>query len=234
MEVGRDTGAAPTVIRELMTGECLEHLIDENGPLPADRAIGIIRQILIALQAIHDAGLVNLDLSPADVFMAHSREGQIAKLVDLGEHHLKHDLVLHEDEEIESRNFWAPEQYNSREQSGPLSDIYGAGAILFYMVTGHVPDRRTPIRDAVAQLDKGLGGLIHKAMRAAPENRFQSAYEFILALDNLETVPQPAPQPPPSGTRRPPLFSGESRWGDSTTIHHRRHAGDGKHFDFPL
>ena len=56
-----------------MVGHCLAEYMDEHGQLPVGEAVSITRDILVALDAIHKAGILNLDLSPADVFLDESR-----------------------------------------------------------------------------------------------------------------------------------------------------------------
>ncbi|MCP4601029.1 MAG: protein kinase [Proteobacteria bacterium] len=188
VEVGRDTGAALTVVRELMTGQCLETYLDERGQLPVDEAIKISREILIALDAIHSAGLLNLDLSPADVFLAESDDEKIIKLVDIGERHVKQELVFKDNEELESRKYYAPEQYDVSRQTNPRSDIYAAGAILYQMITGEIPPGDPkPASSLNKNVGNELSQVIRTALAATPGNRFKTATEFIAALDKVGT-----------------------------------------------
>ncbi len=193
VEIGRDTGAALTVVRELMTGQCLEVYIDEQGQLPVDEAVKITREILVALDAIHKAGMVNLDLSPADVFLADEGGERIVKLVDIGERHIKQELVLQDSEEFESRNYYAPEQYDLSRQTNPRSDVFAAGAILYHMVTGEVPPGDPkPVTTLRPEISNGLSQVIHMAMAATPGNRFHSVADFIDALDKAIAAPTDA------------------------------------------
>jgi serine/threonine protein kinase len=188
VEVGRDTGAALTVIRELMNGECLETRLAEKGTLPIDEGVKITRQILVALDAIHGAGLVNLDLSPADVFLAQSDGKETVKLVDIGEYHIKQALVFKDEEELESRNYYAPEQYDKSRQANLRSDIYAAGVMLYQMITGQIPSGSPePINQLLPSVPTGLALAIHKSISSTAKNRYQTANDFIHALDNPES-----------------------------------------------
>jgi len=189
VKVGRDTGSALTVIRELMTGECLEERLDETPQLSLTEAVSITRQILLALDAIHQAGLLNLDLSPADVFLAKTPNGETVKLVDVGEHHIKQQLVFESGDELESRNYYAPEQYDRSRQPNARADLYAAGAVLYQMVTGTVPSGTpAPASELRSDLPTGLAQVISKAIAATASNRFQTAEEFIAALDNPDAM----------------------------------------------
>ncbi|MBW2278794.1 MAG: hypothetical protein JRF63_14980, partial [Deltaproteobacteria bacterium] len=128
IEVGRDTGAAPTVVRELMTGQCLENRIEEQGQMSLAESVRTTREILLALKAIHDAKLLNLDLSPADVFLDTSTGTPISKVVDLGEDHIKSEVQLEDGEAPESHKYYAPEQRRKGSKGDPRADVYAAGA----------------------------------------------------------------------------------------------------------
>jgi len=221
VEVGRDTGAAPTVVRELMVGECLEEYMDDHGQLPLTDAVTIAWNILNALEAIHGAGILDLDLSPADVFLDTSSGTTVVKLVDFGEGQVKPNLVTEGGEEPESHKYYAPEQRRKGFKGDARVDVFAAGAILYHMVTGQEPARiPAPANSLRKELSPKLAAVIHKALAASPDNRYQKVSDFMAALDDASTEQQsqaaapamrasqaqpkrespaaPAPEPPPA------------------------------------
>ncbi len=204
IEVGRDAGAAPAIVRELMVGECLENYIDDQGQVPLDEAAGITLDILNALNAIHKVGILNLDLSPADVFLDESTGKMIIKLVDFGEGYIKPGLALDGGEEPESYKYYAPEQRRKGFKGDFRVDIFSAGAIMYHMVTGQEPAKiPAPANSLRKDLNPKLAAVIHKALAAAPDNRYQSVEDFKVDLEDAsrELVPVPAP---PAGHRISP------------------------------
>ncbi len=199
IEVGRDTGAAPVVVRELMIGECLEDHMDEHEQLHLGEAVGITKDILTALMAIHEVGILNLDLSPADVFLDVSSGPRVTKLVDFGEGHVKPGLTLDSGEEPESHKYYAPEQRRKGFKGDARADVFAAGAIMYHMVTGKEPARiPAPANSLRKEIAPKLAAVIHKALAASPDNRYQKSADFMAALNDAAqgiAPPQPAPKP---------------------------------------
>ncbi|MCK9460326.1 MAG: PEGA domain-containing protein [Proteobacteria bacterium] len=212
VEVGRDTGAAPVVVRELMVGSCLADYLEEKGPLPVGEALQIAHDILVALAAIHKAGLLNLDLSPADVFLDDSSGRRVTKLVDFGEGGIKQQLGTDTDE-VESHKYYAPEQLRKGQKADSRADVFAAGAILYQMLAGTEPARiPTPVNASRKDIDARLVTVVHKAIATAPESRFQSATDFIGAIDDFSRgakaaaapAKAPATAPLPAVSAAPP------------------------------
>jgi serine/threonine protein kinase len=205
IEVGRDTGAAPVVVRELMVGRCLAEYIDAAGQMPTAEAVQIARDIVTALEAIHKAGILNLDLSPADVFLDESTGKRVTKLVDFGEGIIKQQMGAGtgDDGDIESHKYYAPEQRRKGHKADARADLFAAGAILYHMLVGMEPARiPTPVNSTRKDADPKLSAVVAKSLAAAPENRYQSARDFINALDDACKV-QPEPKPKPKEPAKP-------------------------------
>ena len=203
VDTGRDTGAAPVVVRELMVGHCLAEYLDSAGQLPVAEAVQIARDIVTALEAIHKAGILNLDLSPADVFLDESTGKRITKLVDFGEGGVKQLLGDGDGDDIESHKYYAPEQRRKGHKADARADLFAAGAILYHMLAGAEPARiPTPANSVRKEIDPKLSAVVHKALAAAPENRYQTARDFIAALDDAckgaAEPEKPAKQPEPA------------------------------------
>ncbi len=194
--VGMDTGKAISVIRELMNGHCLSTRMQQVGQFSMRSAFYIIREILVSLDSIHQKGILNLDLSPGDVFLAKSSAGSTVKLVDLGESHIKQTLS---GEAPISYRYYAPEQMDRSRQPGVKADIYAAGAILYEMLVGAPLDGEpAPLRSVRKDVPPQVAELVAKAIDFNPAKRFESVGEFIAAIDdaNIEATTfssQPAP-----------------------------------------
>ena len=111
-----------------------ESLVRE-GPLEPLRATELARQVVLALGAAHDSGLVHRDIKPANVLLTPRG---VAKLADFG-------LVRRLDELAQggaplagTPTFMAPELFQGTPAS-PRSDIYALGVMLFYTLSGRLP-----------------------------------------------------------------------------------------------
>jgi serine/threonine protein kinase len=143
-DYGRTDGGRFYYVMELLDGLSLADLVERHGPLPPGRAIFLLRQACGALAEAHAAGLVHRDLKPANIFAA--RRGNLhdfAKLLDFG-------LVLPPpgpspvepslDSHIAgSPLYMAPEQATGAARPDARADLYGLGAVAYYLLTGRAP-----------------------------------------------------------------------------------------------
>src|SRR5688572_27603182 len=82
---GRTAEGISYYAMELLDGLTLEELVSRHGPLPAGRAIHVLRQLGAALEAAHARGLVHRDIKPANVYVcAHAHPPDLVKLLDFG------------------------------------------------------------------------------------------------------------------------------------------------------
>jgi len=193
-EAALDAGNAPTIIRELLVGECLSDLMKRLGQMPMDLCVHIMRQILSGLSAAHNAGIVNLDLSPADVFISIGPGGsQVVKLVDFGEAHLKHGKIAASTKDPMCTSYFAPEQKKSGWECDMRADIYASGVILYEMLAGETPSKLPrPVNQLRKDVEKQLALAVAKSMEMSQDRRYQTADEFRQALDALG-LPRPEP-----------------------------------------
>ena len=72
-------------VMELLAGRDLESLVREFGPLPADRAIFLLRQVCHSLADAHARGLVHRDIKPANIYVCRmGLEYDFVKVLDFG------------------------------------------------------------------------------------------------------------------------------------------------------
>jgi len=187
------------IVMEFVAGESLGARL-ARGPQPPAEALQIALQIADALTEAHDRGVIHQDLKPANV---HLTPGGKAKILDFGI--ARTTRVPQEDagrpdtaagQIIGTPGYMAPEQMSGG-RIDARTDIYGAGLLLFEMLTGRrafdQPDlfararailggAAPRIEDIDPSLPRHLSALVSRAMAVEPEDRFSSAREFHGAL----------------------------------------------------
>ncbi|WP_433603164.1 serine/threonine-protein kinase [Nocardia sp. CA-135953] len=120
----------------LVDGVSLPSVLRSNGPMPAQQAVAVIRQIASALDAAHAEGLVHRDVKPDNILL--TSEG-FAYLVDFGIAHSDADqgLTTH-GAVIGSFSYMAPERFRA-EHTTPAVDVYSLACVLYECLTGARP-----------------------------------------------------------------------------------------------
>ncbi|MFI8105693.1 serine/threonine-protein kinase [Streptomyces sp. NPDC086023] len=144
----------PWIVMELVRGLSLAEVLEAEGPLPPHRAAHIGEQVLTALRAAHEAGVLHRDVKPANVLVAN--DGRVV-LGDFGIARLEGSSALTmTGEVVGSPEFLAPERALGREP-GPESDLWSLGVLLYAAVEGVSPFRQgTPLATLRAVVDEEL------------------------------------------------------------------------------
>jgi len=178
---------------EFIRGATLDQIVRERGPLGAEEAMVIGRDVCRAVAAIHRAGLLHRDIKAQNVM--RERGGRIV-LMDFGagrEHAQNQQVSL-----AGTPLYLAPEVLGGQ-PSGPSSDLYSVGVLLYYLVTGafpvtaenmeslrsaHSAGQRIRLRDARPDLAAGFVQVVDRALAANPLDRFESAGALEAALSS--------------------------------------------------
>ncbi|MFD8568526.1 serine/threonine-protein kinase [Streptomyces sp. NPDC059639] len=144
----------PWIVMELVRGVSLADQLDAEGPMPPQRAAHIGAEVLAALRAAHEAGVLHRDVKPGNVLL--SNDGRIV-LTDFGIATVEGTQALTmTGEVIGSPEFLAPERALGR-TPGPESDLWSLGVLLYAAVEGHSPFRAdTPLSTLRAVVDDEL------------------------------------------------------------------------------
>ena len=175
------------LIMELLEGESLEQLMQREGKVPAGDAVVILEQVLSALSAAHEAGVVHRDLKPANVFLVKEGNLSYVKLLDFG-------LARRSQQNVTriagTPDYISPEHARGR-PAGPPADLYAFGILCFHMLTGQLPFAGTtpmevmekhvhspaPVPHEVnKEIPKALSELILKLLAKDPGERPDAAH----------------------------------------------------------
>ncbi len=209
-EYGEQDGYAYLVMPYLAGGS-LRDLLLQRGCFSPQEALRYIEQAAAALQYAHEHKIVHRDIKPGN--MLFHADGRLV-LVDFGIAHIIHDehepveLTLTSSEHfLGSVEYMAPEMVKGRPVDH-RTDIYELGIVLFQMLAGRVPFQGTaPLMIAVQHLEEppphlpqlnpaispAIDAVVHKAIAKKPDERYQSAREFMQALREAVLIADSAP-----------------------------------------
>ncbi|MER7190834.1 serine/threonine-protein kinase [Streptomyces flaveolus] len=132
-------GELLALVMDLVDGPDLHRYLRENGPFTPVAAALLTAQIADALAASHADGVVHRDLKPANVLLKQTGGEMHPMLTDFGIARLADSPGLTRTHEfVGTPAYVAPESAEGRPQTSAV-DIYGAGILLYELVTGRPP-----------------------------------------------------------------------------------------------
>jgi serine/threonine protein kinase len=139
-DFGRTREGAPYYVMEYLDGVTLAQLVEYSGPVPAARAIHILRQVCAALREAHLRGIVHRDVKPENVMLCRRGEDDVVKLVDFG---LMKNLSRPDTRDLTKQlkvlgtpRYMAPERIANPADVDARSDLYAVGAVGYLLLTG--------------------------------------------------------------------------------------------------
>ncbi len=185
-EVGEEGGLLFISMR-FVHGVDLGRLVEETGPLPAERASNLVAQVADALDAAHARGLIHRDVKPGNIMVA---EHDHVYLTDFGltKRATESQGMTRTGMFVGTVDYIAPEQVEGRHVDA-RADIYALGCVTYQLLTGAVPFPRDSdlakifahVNDPPPRLTgvpEPLAAAVERAMAKRPEDRFASAGDF--------------------------------------------------------
>ena len=124
------------IVMEYLEGDTLKTLLKTKGVFDATKLIKLMEPVMKSLSVMHRTGFIHRDISPDNIMLTNNDR---LKLMDFGSAR----YFLNQDSELSVmlKQGYAPvEQYSSRSQQGPFTDVYALCATIYTCITGSVPE----------------------------------------------------------------------------------------------
>lgn len=205
-DVAEDTGRA-FIVMQFLEGKTLKQEL-ADGRLEIQRAVGLVMEVAAGLAAAHSKGIVHRDIKPANILVTASGQAKIldfgiAKIVfpDQSQAEVSETVSLTRTGVlIGTAEYMSPEQALGR-KTGPQSDVFSLGVLLYEMLTGRKPflatspvetfDRivnTTPesVSRINASIPAALECIVFKCLEKEPAERYPTGNELLLDLRKFE------------------------------------------------
>jgi serine/threonine-protein kinase len=196
-------------VMELLEGFSLQTLVERFGPVPPERAVGLLRQACHSLAEAHAAGLVHRDVKPANLFTCRlGLDVDFVKVLDFGLVKLQGpqaagaEALTMEGGFAGTPSFMPPEVALGAAPIDGRADIYALGCVAYWLLTGrlvfenknpmqmvidHVRTRPVPPSQRTDQaIPEALEQIVLRCLQKEPSERPSSIRELDSELRGLE------------------------------------------------
>ncbi len=142
------------IVMEFIRGRTLKELIAQRGALDVDEAIGVMKQLVSAINHAHEHKIIHRDIKPQNVLV---KDDGTIKITDFGIAVANGSVQLtYNNTVMGSAHYLAPETTQGKEPNEQV-DIYSLGIVFYELLTGHVPfTGKTPTEIAIKHLRKPI------------------------------------------------------------------------------
>ena len=192
-----ERGGVLFIAMKFVQGRSLDTIIAEQGALPMNVALHVMRGATRALAYAHERGIIHRDVKSANLLIDH--DGRVL-MSDFGVALRASDITLTMDGAlIGTPAYMSPEQCTGK-RAGPQSDQYSLGIVAFETLTGVVPFASDTLAGFIQQhlhslvpdiriarddVPADLAAVVAQALHKTPEERFGSTRDMLSAIEAL-------------------------------------------------
>ncbi len=193
----QEEGGLHFIAMRYVQGTTLRNILRDNGPLPLDAIVNILKPVAAALHYAHQRGVIHRDVKPGNILVEPDgtvllTDFGIARAADSSQVALTATGQV-----MGTADYLAPEQISGR-PADPRSDIYSLGVVLYEMLTGVTPfagettasilyrqvhDRPVPLRSINPRLPAELQPIIDRVLAKNPTSRYADPMDLARNLE---------------------------------------------------
>jgi serine/threonine protein kinase len=197
-DAGEDGGQL-FIAMEMVEGRDLSDIIASTEPLPLERKLDIVIEVLEGLHYAHQRGVIHRDVKPLNVRIAP--DGR-AKIMDFGIARLQSGDVEGSAAIVGTPTYMAPEQITNGPVT-PATDVFAVGCLLYELLSYRKPfegetvhgvlyqvlttDPR-PLRTMAPSIPASLERVVMKAINKVPEDRYGTAEQMLQMLNGIRAA----------------------------------------------
>ena len=189
------------IVMEYAEGETLSAFLERKGTLEESELKAILYPILDGLEVVHGTGFLHRDIKPGNIIIRDEDNSPV--LLDFGSARQAIGARSRSVTSIITPGYAPIEQYSSRSDQGPWTDIYALGGVCYRALTGEVPEDATdrmrddpliPVVERCAgQASAEFLSAIDWALAVDEGDRPQSITEWRTKLEDDSTKHEPVP-----------------------------------------
>lgn len=195
----QQSGSVHYIAMRFVQGTTLREILRDNGPLPLDAIVNIVKPVASALHYAHQHGVIHRDVKPGNILVEPDgtvllTDFGIARAADAAQ-----SALTQTGQVMGTADYLAPEQISGRPAT-PRSDVYSLGVVLYEMLTGVTPfagettasilyrqvhDNPAPIRSINPRLPGELQPIVDRALAKNPTLRYADPLDLGRDLEEV-------------------------------------------------
>jgi serine/threonine protein kinase len=184
----------PYLVFEYVKGLTFREIIHDDGPMPAAKALTLMRSVLEGIAHAHERDVLHLDLNPGNILLS---DRNVVQIMDFGLAQLSHAVLDVTSAPVGTLLYMAPEQLEERPPTARI-DVRALGLILYEILLGHSAIVARSMHKAATEILSQdidlseidampamapIGKLLRIALDRDPARRFENAMAMLSAFD---------------------------------------------------